>query len=259
MAHTLVLPNSRSEIVGRAAAHRIPRLGSLLMLVARLVLFAGFQALFALVFAVQGSADAWGDSAAWWMLSATLANVVTLAVLRGLLKREGLRLRDLYRVEAHVWWRELLLVLALFVVAGPLSLFPSMILGNALFGDYTVTGAMMFRPLPAWAVIASVLFPLTIVFSELPSYFSYVMPRLEAITRRRWLAVLLPVVFLAAQHMALPLLFDPAFMLWRFGMFVPFALFTGIVLYIRPRLLPYFMVIHGLMDLQLVFMIPVLG
>ena len=41
-------------------------------------------------------------------------------------------------------------------------------------------------------------------------------------------------------------------MLWRLGMFLPFALFTGLVLKLRPALLPYFIIIHALMDVTTV-------
>jgi hypothetical protein len=38
-------------------------------------------------------------------------------------------------------------------------------------------------------------------------------------------------------------------------MFLPFAIFLGIVLGWRPRLLGYIAVLHGLADLQVAFMI----
>lgn len=256
MATSLRLPNSRAAIEQRSAADGLTWHGPVIMLLARLALFAGFQALSALSFILQDSAAPWDASVAWWPLVGVLTNISCLALLMLHLRREGLRLRDLYRVEPHVIWREILITLALFVVGGPLAMLPSQLLGSALFGDVALTADIMFRPLPQWAIIVSLLFPLTIAFAELPTYFAYVMPRLEALTQRTWLAVLLPSLFLAAQHIALPLVFDARFMLWRFGMFLPFALFCGIALRWRPRLLPYFMVIHGLMDLQIVFMIP---
>jgi hypothetical protein len=49
------------------------------------------------------------------------------------------------------------------------------------------------------------------------------------------------------------LIFDWGFMLWRFGMFLPFALFTGLVLKFRPALLPYFVIVHALMDVTTMF------
>jgi hypothetical protein len=61
---------------------------------------------------------------------------------------------------------------------------------------------------------------------------------------------LLAAFFLAAQHMFLPLILDGRFMLWRLGMFLPFALFAGLVIKLRPTLLPYFMIVHALADMS---------
>ena len=54
--------------------------------------------------------------------------------------------------------------------------------------------------------------------------------------------------FLGIQHATLPLLFDWRFSLWRAVMFLPSALFLGLVLKWRPRLLPYLMIGHFLID-----------
>jgi putative effector of murein hydrolase len=46
-------------------------------------------------------------------------------------------------------------------------------------------------------------------------------------------------------------------MMWRALMFLPFALYIGAILNWRPRLLPYFMVVHGLLDASLfLFLLP---
>jgi len=52
--------------------------------------------------------------------------------------------------------------------------------------------------------------------------------------------------------MFLPFILDGGYSLWRLGMFLPFALFTGLVLKFRPVLLPYFMIVHALMDVMTV-------
>ena len=58
--------------------------------------------------------------------------------------------------------------------------------------------------------------------------------------------------FLAAQHIFLPFIPDGGYLLWRLGMFLPFALFTGLVIKIRPSLAPYFLIVHALMDVTVV-------
>ena len=63
---------------------------------------------------------------------------------------------------------------------------------------------MLFRPIPTWAFVLSFIFPLTIWFSELPTYFGYCMLRLEAQLKNGWAAWFIASIFLAAQHMFLP-------------------------------------------------------
>jgi hypothetical protein len=69
---------------------------------------------------------------------------------------------------------------------------------------------------------------------------------------RPYLAWFIASLFLAGQHMFLPLILNGGYMLWRFGMFLPFAFFTGLVIKFRPSLLPYFMVMHVLIDITTV-------
>lgn len=70
-----------------------------------------------------------------------------------------------------------------------------------------------------------------------------------------WKAWILTSFFLALQHIAVPLIFDWHFMVWRLGMFLPFAFFVGACIKIRPRIFPYMAAIHALMDMSLIFML----
>ncbi len=250
------VPNSKIEIQKRAAAQKIPWARPVLMLFSRLVLFAAWQGVVAMVFALQGNPDPWGASVAWWPLTVTLTNLVSIDLLRHLANAEGLRLRDLYRVEHHSFWRELLISIAALVITAPLSMLPNNLLGNLLFGDVAQTVPVMFRPLPVAAVYGLMLvLVITQPFAELPTYFSYAMPRLAVLTGKGWAAVLAAAFMLGAQHMAFPLIFDGRFILWRLLMFIPLALWIGFVIYKRPRLLPYLMVGHALLDFTLLFML----
>ena len=55
----------------------------------------------------------------------------------------------------------------------------------------------------------------------------------------------------AFQHVALPLILDWRFVIWRLLMFLPFALFIAWVIDRRRTVLPYMMGAHGLLDAQL--------
>ncbi len=221
-------------------------------LVSRTILFLAWQAAIALVIALSGGSGAWEASAAWWPVTATLTNIVSIGLLVFWFRREGARYRALFHVERETWKQDLKAVAGVALVSAVLAILPNFGLAIWLFGDAQVPADMLFRALPAWAVwISLAAFPITIALAELPTYFGYVMPRLGQGTR----AVLLAAFFLGIQHATLPLLFDWRFILWRAGMFLPFALCLAVVLRWRPRLLPYLVVVHGLLDLQAVLMV----
>ena len=220
-----------------------------LMLFARLALFAIVQALIALVLLLLGALDPWKESARWWVFSAIVTNVITILVLVRLFRAEGKRYLDILHFDRKTFWTDLALAIGAFLLAAPIGLIPGNALAEMMFGVSDVPVTMMFRPLPLWAILIGFLFPLTIAFAELPTYFGYVMPRLEKQSGKGWLAWALASFSLSLQHMTLPLILDWRFILWRAFMFLPFAFYLGWVLKLRPRLLPYLVVSHFLIDL----------
>jgi hypothetical protein len=245
-----VLMNSAPAIRGLISTGRVRWSTTLALLVLRMLGFAGFQALIAGIYSVSGAPSPWQESIAWWPVSGTLTNLVSIFFLNHLFHFEGARWLDLFRFQRATLGRDLLTCLGLGLVLGPLGMLPSQALAGPLLGSPEQAYALFFHPIAPWAAVLSlVFFPLTIALGELPLYFGYGMPRLEALGGARWAAVLLPALFLAAQHAALPLIFNLNFMLWRFLMFLPFAVALGVILRWRPRLLPYLCIIHGLLDL----------
>ncbi|MBK8905279.1 MAG: hypothetical protein IPM53_29120 [Anaerolineaceae bacterium] len=229
---------------------------SWLMLPARLALFAFWQMVVAIVFVLLGVSDAWRAAVAWWPVTAVLANLVCLWLLHNLYRQEGKRFWDIFRIQRQTLKKDLLILLGTLIFTGPIAFLPNILTANWLFGSQQTALDMFIHPLPLWSIIfAGIFFPVTIALTELPTYFAYCLPRLEVQTGR-WSAVLLASFFLAAQHCTLPLIWDGRFLLWRLLMFIPFALFVGVLLRWRPQMLPYMVVVHGLMDLALVLMVP---
>lgn len=222
-----------------------------LMLISRSVLFLLFQALIALILYTTGTPSAWDESARYWTLMVSPANFVSIYLLIRLYNAEGKRFLDLFKFSRAEWKKDLLWFIGFSLIALPIVGAPREPLAKAIFGDAMIATNMLFRPVPAWAFVLSFLFPLTIAFAELPTYFAYAMPRLSQ-QINGWLAWLLASFFLAAQHMFLPTILDGGYLLWRFGMFLPFALLTGLVLKLRPTLLPYFVIVHALLDVTTV-------
>ena len=252
MSATIPLPSVRSAAV-RSRSSLSVILG---VLGSRLVLFAFFQAFIAGIFTLSGRSGPWQAATAWWPMVVVLANAVVIYALATLYRREGSHWLAPLRFERATVGRDLLVLLASGLVMGPLSMLPASLLGGWLFGEVEHAYALFFLPLPVWAAVPSlVLFPVTIALAELPAYFGFVLPHLEDHLGSRWSAWLACSLVLAAQHMTMPLIFDGRFLLWRFLMFLPFALLVGLMLTWRPRLLPYLVIFHGLLDLGTVWFV----
>ncbi|MEW6178883.1 MAG: hypothetical protein AB1522_03035 [Chloroflexota bacterium] len=219
------------------------------MLFARFFLFAIVQGLIAFVFFLAGNSDPWNEAARWWLFSVITTNLITIALLVRLFQAEGKRYLDIFHFERETVWKDLALAFVAFLLAAPIGAVPGNFLAGLLFGAAETPAAMMFQPLPQWAILIGLLFPLTIAFAELPTYFGYVMPRLEQQMGKSWPALALAAAGLSLQHVALPLIFDWRFILWRAFMFLPFAVYLALILKFRPRLLPYLAVCHFLIDL----------
>jgi len=220
------------------------------LLFSRLLLFVQFQALIALGF------GSWHESEKYWMLTAALTNIVSISLLVVLFRQEGLRYFNLFRIDKSKWKKDAIIFSGLAVLSVPLVIVPSFILSTWFWGNTTYYHQVLFQPIPAYIVwLLFIAFPVSICFAELPTYFGFVMPRLGNSLRPKWLAVLVPVFFLAVQHCTLPLVFDVKFTVFRGLMYMPFALMLGIALYKRPSLLPYLTVLHGLLDALAVTML----
>jgi hypothetical protein len=237
-----------TALAGRPAASR-PFVASWLMVFARSALFLAFQALIALVYLLRGHPAPWAASVAWWPLAIALTGAVNLALLARLLRAEGSSYREMVRFRGGEVGKDLLWLLGLLVVSAPLSMLPSQMLATALFGSVEVASALYIRALPLAAAAALMfLMPLAQGLTELPNYFGYCRPRIERGSGGALLAVAVTVGMLAAQHMFAPFIPDARFLLFRGLSFLPFALVLAVGLRWRPRLLPYMMVVHFLMD-----------
>jgi hypothetical protein len=226
------------------------------MLASRTALFALWQMAICGIYVLVGDPTPWDASVAWWPVTATLTNLTCIPLLAWAVKREGIHLKDLYRVGPHRMGREMLICLGLLIIGAPLVALPNTAIATWLFGDPQVAFDMMFRPLSMWVVALSLFaFPVTIALTEMPVYYAYAMPRVAALSKRGWVAVLLAAFWHVAQHCALPLILDGRFLLWRLLMFAPFGLFAAVVLHKRPRQLPYMMVVHGLLDVTTALML----
>lgn len=213
------------------------------MLGSRLILFLVFQALIALFLC------SWEASQKYWLLTATLTNLVSIILLISLFRREESKLISLFRFNRASFRKDLFIFIGLTLIIGPVAFFPNNLLSVWFWGNAEIPFKMMFQPIGKWLTYILLLaFPVTITFAELATYFGYIMPRLEKQLNRKWILILLPVLFLSIQHCTLPFIPDIKFIIYRGLVFLPFALLLGISIYKRPSLFPYFAILHGILD-----------
>ena len=219
------------------------------LLVSRTLLFLAAQAAIVAALAASGTPEPWWSSAAWWPVAATLANVAGLALLTWRLRVERVRWRDLLAPATSFWRRDGLTALALLPLLAAAAVLPPILIALALWGDPTVGQTLLLAPLPGWAAwTALLLFPVTTAAVELPTYGGYVLPRLRSAGLPVVAAVAIVGLVLGVQHAALPFVPASQFFVWRATTFIPFALALIGLLAWRPRLLPWFVGVHFLMD-----------
>jgi hypothetical protein len=219
------------------------------MLLSRSILFIAAQALTALVLSLTGTSPAWTEAARWWIFFPIFANVGSIFLLVYCFRTEGKRYLDILHFNRETWKTDLLWFFGSGLLGFPIAAAPMNILGQAIFGDPMAPIHMLFRPLPVWALLVGLLFPATMAFAELPTYLGYSMPRLFN-GKSPWLAFFFAALFLSLQHIFLPFYADWNYLLWRGLMYLPFALYAALMIKLCPNLLPYFAVVHALMDVS---------
>jgi hypothetical protein len=222
---------------------------TLSMLLSRLLLFLVFQSIIALII------SSWEASEKYWLLTATLTNIVSIGLLIILFKREGENYFNIFSFNKETIKKDIIIFSGLAFMSVPVILIPGYLLSVWIWGNQDIPTNLMFGPIERWLVyLLLIAFPLTITFAELATYFVYIMPRLKEQLKIKWFAVLIPVFFLSIQHCTLPFIPDINFIIYRALVFLPFAILIGVSIYHRPSLFVYFAILHGIMDFGTAYM-----
>lgn len=188
----------------------------LLFLPVRGVLSFLAQAFTAGILWSSGDPAPWESSRGWWTVYGTLTDAGCLGLLVVLLRREGLRLRDVFgltRTNLGPQLRSIplyLLALLPAVAAASLVTIP-------FYGPGAVPPQVTAINLPAWAAVYSFsLWPVVWAFTEEMVYLGFLLPRLQALTGSTWKAAAVVVFFWSAQHLAIPFIPDGTYLASRF-------------------------------------------
>lgn len=221
----------------------------LLFLPARLVFAFVAQGLVAGLFAVQGSSDPFRAAAAWWPVYSTITDLLTLLALVALTRREGLMLFDLLGVQRKDILKQLAWTPAYLLAVAPGAALASVITRLFYGSDLPPMFPIVDLP-PVAAWYSLIVWPVIWVIAEELMYLGYLLPRLEVLTGKTWLAVVLVIFFWGLQHLAIPFIADGTYLLSR--VLAAFAATGGMTLVFvlwRRRLVPLIGV-HYIADLS---------
>jgi uncharacterized protein len=227
---------------------RLPRGGPALALVMRSAFALLAQALVAAGLRRRGHPAPWQAAAAWWIVHSSLADIGCLLVLRALLHREGLRLRDIAGFERKRVRADLKEGLKA-VAAQSLAAGISTALTRPFYPDGVPPLISIVR-VPWWArLYGALVWPPLWVYTEELVYLGYALPRLEAqLGSTPAAATLVILAWGPLQHPTLPALPDRRHIAYRALTALPPI--TGQVVFFlsRGRRLPPLMFAHWLAD-----------
>jgi membrane protease YdiL (CAAX protease family) len=233
----------------------------LLFLPARLAFAFIAQGLVAGLFALRGSAGPMQAAAAWWPVSSTLTDVLCLLALAWLVRREGISLVDLFGVRGRAAVRQLAWIPVYLLAVAPGAILAHLVT-RAYYGTALPPMIAVVDLSPAGAVYSVIVWPFVWAITEELVYLGYLLPRLEAMSGKTWLAILLVVFFWGLQHLAIPWLPDQTYLFSRvLASWFAISLFPVVFAFWGRRLVPL-IAIHYLLDLSTAFLagvLPLLG
>jgi uncharacterized protein len=229
------------------------------VLLARSVLAVLCQLLVAVIF-FGNSAGAWNEAGHWWRVYGTVIDIGCIILLWRLTRREGMHLFALGNYQRERWGRDILIGLALFVPVFLLTmLLPAPVVGRVIYGGPVPTSQ---GPLPIVALLYTlVIWPIIWAFAEDNIYFSYSLPRIEALTGNKWLAVIIVILFATLQHGFLPFKLDGQYWLYRCLTSLP-SILALCLIYLRQRRLWPIHTIHwagNVIGIVMLMVVPVAG
>jgi membrane protease YdiL (CAAX protease family) len=242
--------NSGPAIDRRVALGRITWTGPLLLATGRSGLILLAQALAAGVFALRGHPAPWRAAAPWWTVYGTLVDLGCLALMWRFTRAEGITIRDL--IGAIRLPRDILAGLGYYCLVFPFFVGGGLLSAKLVYGNIqpdVPSGLIFGRVLPLWGVVYSLsVFWMIWSPTEEMTYQAYALPRIQALSGRTWVAMVVVGFWWALQHSFLPFLPDWRCVLWRFLAFVP-GVIVFMLVYLKTRRLPPLIVAHWPMDI----------
>lgn len=249
--------NTPASIKSRYAASRISWWPVLLFLPGRLVFSLIAQSVVAVFFAFGGSTNPWLQAASWWTVYLTFADILCLLALGWLTRREGITLMDLIGFRGSKIVRQLVWAPLYLLAIAPMAALASII--TQLFYGRAMPPYLAIVDVPLAGALYSVLiWPLIWAITEELVYLGYLLPRLEALFGKTWIAALVVTVFWGLQHLANPFIPDWTYVLARVLAATVAVGGVTVVFVLWRRNLVAMMAAHYMIDLATAFTVTLL-
>ncbi|HET7144983.1 MAG TPA: CPBP family glutamic-type intramembrane protease [Anaerolineales bacterium] len=181
---------------------------------ARLVFAFISQSLTAALFAFRGSTNAWQDATAWWPVYSTITDLLCLFALVWLMRREKMKINDLIGAKGKDILKQLAWTPAYLLAVAPTSILAS-IITQAFYGTALPPMITVVNLSPIGELYSLIIWPIIWVITEELVYLGYLLPRIEALSGKTWVAVLVVIFFWGIQHLAMPFILNEKYLVSR--------------------------------------------
>ena len=211
---SIIKKNALSSIEKLYSAHGLSWWPVIFFLPARLVFAFIAQALTAGIFAYRGSTNAWQDATAWWPVYSTITDILCLFTLVWLTKREGIKISDLFGAKGKDIFKQLAWTPVYLLAVAPTAFLASIITQSYYGAALPPMIAVVNLP-PAGQIYNLLIWPIVWVITEELVYLGYLLPRIEVLSGKTWVAVLVVIFFWGFQHLTMPFILDEQYLISR--------------------------------------------
>lgn len=185
----------------------------------------------------------------WWSIVASVVNIVTIALLCFVSKKQGTDYRGFINLKkGNTTVKQVCLISLLIISIGMLGMY---LAGFLCYGVIPYAAPMMIAPIPpVLAVVNVFVLPITTALAEDGLYLGCGVNCI----RNKYVAIFVPAFFFALQHSFIPTLMDFTYIVYRFISFLPLTIILCWYYYKKRNPLPI-MIGHALIDVATVMQI----
>ena len=170
-----------------------------------------------------------------------------------LTRRENMKIIDLVGAKGKDILKQLAWTPAYLLAVAPTSILASVIT-QAFYGTTLPPMIAVVNLPPVGELYSLLVWPIIWVITEELVYLGYLLPRMEVLSGKTWIAVLVVIFFWGIQHLAMPFILDEKYLISRvLAAIAAISSFPIVFVLWRRRLIPL-MGVHYIADLATAFL-----